>query len=72
MKIYKKKILILTDSAQIIIAQPMSVGIVNINIMFFRPNLSTRPAVTGHPSIAPSGINAPIQAVLSAVTSNEY
>lgn len=61
-----------TDSAHIIIPQPIIVGIVNINIMFLRPILSTTPAVNGHPSIPPSGIKAPIQARASEDTLNEY
>ncbi|KAE9545632.1 hypothetical protein AGLY_001175 [Aphis glycines] len=60
------------NSAHIIIAQPISVGMHNINIMFLRPNLSTRPAVTGHPSMAPSGIHAPIHARLSLEIMNGY
>ncbi|KAE9544566.1 hypothetical protein AGLY_000107 [Aphis glycines] len=51
--------------AHIIIAQPASVGMVNIIIRCLRPNLLTRPAITGHPSMAPSGMTDAIHETFS-------
>lgn len=50
----------------------MSTGMVNTSMTFLRPNLSAMAPASGHPSNAPSGMNAPIQASSSFDTVKEY
>lgn len=67
-----KSVLVLTDRAHDIVAQPMIVGMVKNAMVLLRPKLSTTTAMTGQPIKAPSGINAAIHETFSSVTRKSY
>lgn len=64
--------MILTESAQIIKAHPMTAGNTNSIIVFFRPTLSTKQPTAGAEASAPTAIMDPIQDMSSLLMGKPY